>query len=66
MISFEYRLSENDIALMYNLFSKILKMAKKIQDMVVSNITLVTSDETPAVEQATTKFSIFKTVKKMC
>ena len=37
---------------------------KKLKDLVVKNITLVTKDETPAVEKAETKFSIFKTVWK--
>jgi len=66
VILFEYLLNESDTELMYNIYIKLFKMAKSIKDMVVWNITLVTSNETPAVEKATTKFSIFKTVAKMC
>lgn len=37
---------------------------KKITELVVNSITLVTDSEKPAVKEATTKFSIFKTVWK--
>ena len=37
---------------------------KKLKDLIVGSITLVSSDKTPAVEKATTKYSIFKTFEK--
>lgn len=37
---------------------------KKLKDLVVNNITLVSKEQTPAVEKAETKFSIFKTFAK--
>lgn len=49
---------------MFNIYLTTMNFMKKITDLVVNAITLVPSEETPAVEKAETKFSIFKTLKK--
>jgi hypothetical protein len=39
-------------------------MPRDIKNVFVDGISLVTKDNTPAVEQAENKFALFKTVKK--
>ena len=38
-------------------------MSRKIADVIVDKISLVTKDELPAVEKAETKYSIFKSFR---
>lgn len=39
-------------------------MSRNLKDVFVNGISLVSKNETPAVEQAESKFALFKTVKK--